>query len=137
MSRGVDLDGVVTYLKAQNAVISLAGQRVFFDTWLPSSDQYEDAYELQDGPAVVLTPRGGGGSVNYAMGNQNVIVRIFGRSVDDVVALDGAVFDAFALTTGPNSSASFYAKDTVSPDMRREEGGQYVMVSTYQVAQVI
>lgn len=138
MSRGVDLDGTVKpFLLADNDLIALCGQRVFVDTWLPSPDQYEDAYELNDGPAIVLTPRGGAGSVDYKMGSQNVIVRCFGRSVAAVQALDDAVFDRFKDTANPVNNTAFYAKDIVAPDLRREEGGLYVMVSTYQVAQVI
>lgn len=137
MSRGVDLDGVKTFLLADNDVIALCGQRVFVDTWLPSTDQVEDAYELNDGPAVVLTPRGGAGSTDYRMGSQNVLVRIFGRSVAEVKAVDDAVFDRFKDTANPTNNTAFYAKDTVSPNLQREEGGQYVMTSTYQMAQVI
>lgn len=136
-ARGVDLDGVKTFLLADEPLIALVGNRIFVDAWLPSTDQEEDAYELSDGPALVLTPRGGAGSTHYKMGNQNVIARIFGQTVAEVMAVDDALFDAFKKTGTPTNNTDFYAKDTVSPDLRREEGGRYVMVSTWQIAQVI
>lgn len=138
MSRGVDLDGTIKpFLLADAGVFALVGNRIFVDTWLPTTDQVQDAYQLSDGPALVLTPRGGAGSIDYRMASQTVITRCFGQSVAIVKAVDDAVFDAFKTTANPANNTAFYAKDTVAPDLRREEGGQYVMVGTYQVAQVI
>lgn len=132
MSRGVDLDGTVKpFLLAENAVIALFGDRIFIDTWL------SDGYEISDGLALVLTPRGGPGSIDYRMGSQSVVTRVFGQSIDAVTAGDSAIFDAFKKTANPANNTAFYAKDTAAPDLRREEGGLYVMVGQYQVAQVI
>lgn len=102
------------------------------DTWLP------DGYRIVDGPVLTFAPRGGPGAKLYAMEDQTMVFRGFAESIDDAFSIDDALFDAFRLTHNPANATGFYAAQTVSPVLNREQGGGlYVVSSSFAVAAVI
>jgi len=124
---------VQTYLKADTDILaSPSKNRVYVDRWMPVG------YQLTNGPIIVLTPRGGPGSVNYVMENASFVFRSFAVNQSEAFEIDEAIFRAFLKTHNPANASSIYAKDTISPSLDRDpNGGIWIVSTTYAISRVI
>lgn len=72
-----------------------------------------------------------------AVRNTALLTRGFAEDKDDAFAIDAAVFTALRKTYNPANATAFYAQCTISPDLRRDPGGIYVVSSQYDIGQCI
>ena len=125
-------DTVLAYLQADTDILGApCNTRVYLDVWYP------DGYKKEDGACLVIAPRGGAGVTYDAVRNTVLLTRGFAETIEDAFAIDAAVLTAFRKTYNPANSSAFYAKCTISPDLRRDPGGIYVVSSQYDIGEVL
>ena len=125
-----------TYLLADTDLTSSpCSTRIYIDVWIP--DGYKATTNKTFQPVLVMNPRGGRGVPNWAIESQFVVFSSFAPSKDDAFSIDDALRDVLRKTHNPSNNTSFYALQTVSPALLREEGGLYVVTSSYECAMVV
>lgn len=125
-------DTVLAYLSADADILAApCSSRVYLNVWYP------DGYKMEDGPCLVIAPRGGAGVTYDAVRSTSLLARGFAVTIADAFAIDAAVLTAFRKTYNPANATAFYAKCTISPDLRRDPGGIYVVSSQYDIGEVL
>lgn len=126
---------IQTYLLADTVITSSpCSNRVYIDVWIP------DGYKATKGnfqAVLVMNPRGGRGVPHYAIESQFIVFSSFAQTITDAFSIDDALRDVLRKTHNPANATSFYALQTVSPALLREEGGLYVVTSSYECSKVV